>query len=362
MTPQDLKKLSPAALQQFAQLRTPAIEAVTSRFYADHASVYAAYGERGREACREDLGFHLEFLRPVLEFGIAAPMVDYLRWLAGVLSSRNVPVEHLGLSLDWLAEFFEEQLAPADAAIVRAALSQARDGLQAPADSVPDLNGNGTGASADYVEFESALLAGDRKAAAAAVSAHLARGHSLVDTELQVIQPALYSIGRKWAENLVSVAQEHLATAIAQSVMIQELGRSEPSEANGKKIVLACVAGNHHEVGLQMVADAFQLSGWEVNYLGADVPTPSLVQYIGSWKPDLVGLSISFAQQLAVARDVISRLVGEFGDQRPPVIVGGLALNNFKGLAEQIGADGWSQDSAGAIATAMRVASVDTES
>jgi methanogenic corrinoid protein MtbC1 len=355
--PEEPGKLSPAALQQFAELRIPAIEAVTNRFYSDHASVYAAFGERGREACREDLGFHLEFLRPVLEFGIAAPMVEYLRWLAGVLASRNVPVEHLAQSLDWLAEYFNEHLAPADAAIVAAALSRAGSGLQAHDDSALAPNSNLPEAWAECVEFETALLAGDRKAAAATVSGRLALGHSLIDTELHIIQPALYGIGRKWEQNLVSVAQEHLATAIAQSVMVQELGHCEPSEANGKRVLLACVAGNHHDVGLQMVADAFQLSGWEVNYLGADVPTPSLVQYIGSWKPDLVGLSISFAQQLPAARNVVSRMVEEFGDQRPPVIVGGLALNNFKGLTEQIGADGWGADSAGAVATAARVAS-----
>jgi methanogenic corrinoid protein MtbC1 len=242
---------------------------------------------------------------------------------------------------------------------VSEALSRASTGLLAREELASGQKNNLPEASAECLEFESALLAGDRKAAAAVVSARLARGHSLVDTELQVIQPALYGIGRKWEQNLVSVAQEHLATAIAQSVMIQELARSEPSEANGKKVVLACVAGNHHDVGLQMVADAFQLSGWEVNYLGADVPTPSLVQYIGSWKPDLVGLSISFAQQLPAARDIVSRMVEEFGDQRPPVIVGGLALNTFEGLAEPIGADGWGHDAAGAVATAARVASVD---
>ncbi|MEO8539100.1 MAG: cobalamin-dependent protein [bacterium] len=357
MTQVPLERLSPAALQRFAGLRVQAVEAVTNRFYQDHASLYASFGDRGREACREDLGFHLEFLRPVLEFGEAAPMVDYLRWLAGVLTVRNVPVEHLAQSLDWLAEFFSGHLPPEDGAIVAAALSRARDGLLADDGSSSGANTKLPEAWAECVEFELALLTGDRTAATAAVSERMARGHSLIDTELHMIQPALYQIGRKWEQNLVSVAQEHLATAIAQSLMMQELVRCEPSQPNGRKVVLACVAGNHHDVGLQMVADAFQLSGWEVSYLGADVPTGSLIQYVGSWKPDLVGLSIAFAQQLAAGRTVVSRIADEFGDQRPRVIIGGLAINNFEGLAGQIGADGWGADSASAIAAAARVAS-----
>ncbi len=65
-------------LQRYHGLRTDAVHTVTARFYAAHGSAYARFGPRGRDACGEDLAFHLEFLRPVLEFGMVAPMVDYL--------------------------------------------------------------------------------------------------------------------------------------------------------------------------------------------------------------------------------------------------------------------------------------------
>jgi methanogenic corrinoid protein MtbC1 len=117
-----------------------------------------------------------------------------------------------------------------------------------------------------------------------------------------VIQPALYNIGQKWQDNQVTVAQEHLATAISQSVMTYGLLKSEVPPANGRRTVLACVEGNQHAVGLQMVADAFQLAGWDVHYLGANVPTGALLQHVVNCRPDLLGLSVSFAQQLRVVR------------------------------------------------------------
>ncbi len=69
--------------------------------------------------------FHLEFLRPALEFGVLQPMVDYLAWLSSVLSARAIPIEHLALSLDWLGEFFAEHMSAADGALVADVLKAA---------------------------------------------------------------------------------------------------------------------------------------------------------------------------------------------------------------------------------------------
>ncbi len=131
-------------------------------------------------------------------------------------------------------------------------------------------------------------------------------GGSLVDFEGRVIQPSLYSIGEKWQVGEVTVAQEHMASAIVQAVMTAGLLRSPPPVLIGKRVLLACVAGNHHAIGLRMVCDAFQLAGWDVQYLGADVPTESLLDQVAKWKPDLLALSASFAQHLATVKDVIT--------------------------------------------------------
>ncbi len=347
----DTPALGAPGLQRFHELRYDAINAVTERFYAVHGSIYARFGQKGRDACRQDLAFHLEFLRPVLEFGLIQPMVDYLRWLASVLASRQVPAEHLSLSLDWLAEFFSASMEGPDARIVVAALRNTKARFLAADDAGPAMHGTAPEPWPEYEAFESALLAGNRRGAAEIVDRRLEQGHSIVEAELHMIQPALYGIGRKWQNNQVSVAQEHLATAIAQSVMAQGLMKAELPPSNGKTVLLACVAENNHCVGLQMVADGFQLAGWEVQFLGANVPTDALLKHIGERKPDLLGLSVSFAQQLRTVKEVMLRLTQSHGTARPPVIVGGLAINQFKSLAGALGADAWSPDAASAVAS-----------
>jgi MerR family transcriptional regulator, light-induced transcriptional regulator len=348
----ELEALDFDGLLRFQALQSQAVDAVSQRLYLAHGAAYARFGPRGREACREDLAFHLEFLRPALEFGTLQPMVDYLAWLDGILVARAIPMEHLALSLDWLGEFFAERMGAADGARVAAALNAAKTKFLARDEAVaaPSPADPWPGATA----FEAALLAGRQQEALAIVNACLDDGQSLVDVELRVILPALYQIGEKWRANEVTVAQEHLATAIVQSVMTAGLLRSQPPRMIGKKVLLACVAGNNHAIGLRMVSDGFQLAGWEVQFLGANVPTSALVGHVIGWKPDLVGLSVSFAQQLRFVREVIVDLDDRLGAARPAVIIGGLAINRFGQLAGALGADAHFADAPSAVAYASR--------
>lgn len=350
-----LARLDAGGLQRFEALRREAVEAVTERFYATHGADYEQFGARGRQACREDLDFHLEFLRPVLEFGLLAPMVDYLRWLATVLATRDVPTGHLALSLDWLAEFFAARLAGKDKETVVAALEDAKGEFLRRGPLGAETLTPPPPAWPESAPFEVALLAGDRREAHAVVDGCLAAGRSLVDIEMHVIQPAMFRIGEKWQRNEVSVAQEHLATAIAQSVMTAALSAVVPAPLIDRKVLLACVDGNNHVLGMQMVGDAFQLAGWDVQYLGASVPTAALVQQVAAWQPELVGLSVSLPHQLRHARQAIVTMRERLGESRPAMMIGGLAINQFRALAAQLGADEWCIDARAAVESANRM-------
>jgi len=351
-----LPRLGAAGLRKFQAVQAEAVNAVAERFYAIPASTHDRFGWLGRDACREDLTVHLEFLQPVLAFGLLQPLVDYLCLLADRLSAPSFPADRLELQLTWLAEYFAEHMAAPDGALVAAALRAAHTSFLATAQAllIPPLPPAPWAAAA---AFEAALLVGEQRQASAVVNSLLDGGHGLIDIELHVVQPALYAIGEKWQANRVSVAQEHMVTAIAQSIMTEGLLRSPPPAPNGKRLLLACVEGNQHSLGLRMVADAFQLAGWEVQYLGANVPSAALVVQVLAWKPDLVGLSMSLVQQLPAIRAVIAQLQDQLGGNRPPVIIGGLAVNRCNHLAAVARADAFSADAATAVLAAERIGS-----
>ena len=337
--------LSPEGLRLFWQLRHDAVASLASRL----------------EEIREDIWFHIEFLRPVLEFGLMDPMVSYLVWLREVQQARGLPGEHLADSVRWLGEFYAGRLAAADASAlstvlndVLAALEQAQAAPASPA--VADLD--------DWPEallFERALLDGQHHAALHVVQHALAQGHSLPDIETHVVQPAMVRIGEGWQANRVTVAQEHMATAIAHAILSSCLDRDTLPPPNGLRILLACVEGNHHALGLRMVADAFEVQGWEVTYLGANVPTRSLVDMVVAERPHLLGLSVSFAPQLGAVRDTIAQLQARMSDARPPVMVGGLAINRFRPLAHMLGVDGHAASAQDAVSLASQLLTVTTK-
>jgi len=284
-------------------------------------------------------------------------MVDYLGWLGSVLAARGIPAEHVALSLDWLGEFFAAHLETADGAVVTNALKAAVKNSQ-KAREVPPAQASASEAWPEAIAFETALLAGYQGEALAVMNRCIDDGRSFVDVEQHVIQASLYNIGEKWQVGQVTVAQEHMATAIVQLVMTMGLLRSPPPPMIGRRVLLACVAGNDHAIGLRMVCDAFQLAGWDVQYLGANVPTPALVLQVGEWKPDLVALSVSFPQQLRVVKDVIAHLGA--GDTRPAVIIGGRAINRFNQLAGMVGADAYRDNAQAAVAYANQSSIVRT--
>lgn len=187
------------------------------------------------------------------------------------------------------------------------------------------------------------------------IERRLAEGHDLLAIHRHLIQPALYCIGDKWRNNQISVAQEHLATAMALSVMAHGLARSPSPPARGNKVLLACVQGNHHAVGLQMVSDAFTLAGWQVNFLGANVPMDVLLDHARQWRPDLLGLSASLPEHVSGLREFVGRLKLAMGDQCPHVLVGGLGFTHAgTGVACCEDID-WVADPAAAVSAGERL-------
>lgn len=206
--------------------------------------------------------------------------------------------------------------------------------------------------AARYLE---ALLAGDRDAAVrTALDEGIARGLSVPDLYLGVIQPAQHRIGELWQENRVTVAHEHVATAISQLVMALAYPALPRQPANGKRTLVACVDDELHDLGARMVADFFEMAGFDVRYLGANLPADSLVGMVREESPDLTILSVTMAFHLDAAREAIRRL-REAGGDRLRVGLGGQAFAWDRGLPARLDADVHGRTAAEAVETARRV-------
>jgi cobalamin-dependent methionine synthase I len=119
--------------------------------------------------------------------------------------------------------------------------------------------------------------------------------------------------------------------------------------ANGKTMLAAAVAGNQIDIGLQAVADFFEMNGWRAIQLGANVPTSDIVRAVDDFEADLLGLSVSQALQLETVCTVIASVRSAQRGEHVKIIVGGFAFAGSEHLAQQLGADGYAPDPSSAV-------------
>jgi methanogenic corrinoid protein MtbC1 len=207
-----------------------------------------------------------------------------------------------------------------------------------------------TDPTTDCDRFLEALRRGDRRAADGVVDHILDRGAGLRDLYLDVIQPAMREIGRLWQENELTVAEEHLATAITQSAMGRAFERVYRwHESRNPSLIAACVDEERHQVGLRMICDLLELEGWDPAYLGASVPVESLVAMVEKRRPDVVALSAATAPNLPRLRDAVGAIRKAPLTTQPLIMVGGRAVSGNPELASRLGADITAADAAGAV-------------
>ena len=189
-------------------------------------------------------------------------------------------------------------------------------------------------------EYLSGLLRGDRRQCYLLVKEALDETITLQDLYEEVIGPSMMEIGRLWEVNEITIAQEHLATAITQSVisgLYEHLFSNKNPEYKGK-MILTCVGEELHELGPRMLADLIEMDGWDVRYLGANMPIDAIFEMVREEKPDLVGLSATVEENKEVIRDLIKRIKEEY-DPSIPVMVGGLAYVISPDLYQYTGGD-----------------------
>lgn len=213
-----------------------------------------------------------------------------------------------------------------------------------------DITSQITETARDYLQ---ALLAADRTAAHQIVTQALDNGLSIRDLYISVFQPSQYEVGRLWLLNKVSVAEEHFCTAATQAIMSELYPQIISSRRIGKTMVAACIGSELHEIGVRMVADFFEMEGWDTYYLGAGVTYEQVISAIKLHTPNLVALSATMTYHVQEVREIISSIRINLADLTPPIMVGGLPFNTNTNLWRDIGADLSAQNATDAVQAAQ---------
>ncbi|MBN2471646.1 MAG: cobalamin-dependent protein [Anaerolineae bacterium] len=330
--------------------------ALADRVYTRQRQIQPELNERydatGHQKSLRDTGYHLSYLAEALMAARPVLFVDYITWAHSVLKEYNVPGDHLTQNLVAMQHVLQKTLPAELYPAVDDLLSNAIEQLEQPPPSPPAFIHEGAKHSRLAQEYLSALLAGDRRQATTLIMDAVEASVPIREIYLHVFQPAQYEIGRLWQTNQISVAHEHFATAATQMIISQLYPYIFESPRNGRRLVATCVNDDLHELGIRMVADFFEMDGWDTFYLGANTPAGSIIRMLEETGAEL--LAISATMTLNVSR--VTRLIEQIrAASSVKIMVGGYPFNISKDLWQEVGADGYAPHAEEALATAARL-------
>lgn len=201
--------------------------------------------------------------------------------------------------------------------------------------------------------LEGRLLAGDEGGAWAVVESALASGMTPMGIHVDLLSSALARIGAAWDAGVVSIAEEHRATAVATKVVGRLGMRFSRRGRRRGRVVIGTPPGERHCLSVAVVADLIRGAGWEVVELGVDLPIDEFVVAVEKSAPvAVIAVSVGTSTNLEAARHLIAALKNSI---IAPVVIGGSAIDATTSAG--LGADGWASDGRAAIEAVAALAS-----
>ena len=158
----------------------------------------------------------------------------------------------------------------------------------------------------------------------------------LVITEGMV--PGMAVVGEKFEKGEYFLSE----LVVAAEVMKEGLKVVNPylkgSSSEGlRKVVIATVEGDHHDLGKNIVTSLLRVQGFDVADLGVDVPTDEIIDAVKEYQPAIVGMSALLTLTMPKMGEVIEALKSADLRGKVKVILGGTPVTEE--FAESIGAD-----------------------
>ncbi len=147
----------------------------------------------------------------------------------------------------------------------------------------------------------------------------------------ELLLPALSKIGEGWYRGDFTVQQEHFASALATR-RLETLLAATPAPTRSGRLLVGCPPQEEHTIGTLLLSLFLRRQGWNVVYLGANVPIAQMEVTIASTKPQLVILS---AHRLPTAA-TLQEMAKFLQDKQIPLAFGGNIFNNLPNLQKRI--------------------------
>ena len=219
-------------------------------------------------------------------------------------------------------------------------------------DAAPATTSKPKGNAAEEV-FE-AILAGKGDKAADATKRALDEGVAPQDIINGQMIRAMSQVGQNFQDGKAFVPQLLMAGRAMKAALeiLKPLLAGQASTTLGR-IVIGTVKGDLHDIGKNLVASMLEGCGFEVKNIGIDVPSDKFVEAVKDYNADILCMSALLTTTMTYMKDVIQALEDAGIRQNVKVMVGGAPVT--QNFADEIGADGYSDNANSAVAVAKEL-------
>lgn len=199
-----------------------------------------------------------------------------------------------------------------------------------------------------------AIIAGKQSDCAAATERCIAAGMAPADIINGQMIRAMGEVGKRFEEGKAFVPQLLMAGRAMKAglALLKPLMAGDSSSSAGK-VVIGTVKGDLHDIGKNLVASMLEGSGFEVINIGIDVPAEKFVEAMRDTKADILCMSALLTTTMTYMKDVLDALEKSGLRSKVKVMVGGAPVS--QAFADEIGADGYSDNANSAVALAKRL-------
>lgn len=142
----------------------------------------------------------------------------------------------------------------------------------------------------------------------------------------KILRPVMHKIGDDWATNRISIATEHVASNVAQTLV--KIIMDEVTGNTSKKKILLCVpVGEEHHLGCDVLETYLSIKGFKVYNMGTSIPTESILSFIENNKPDIILVSITLEDNISAGQRLVKKIKEQYDI---PILVGGYAFQEEK--------------------------------
>ena len=199
-----------------------------------------------------------------------------------------------------------------------------------------------------------AVLNGDQKTSIAVTQEALAEGVDPMELITKCMIPAMDEVGQLFEREEYFVPELLLSgRAMKGSLeLLRPLLAEAGTEPTGR-VVIGTVKGDLHDIGKNLVASMLEGGGFEVVDLGADVAPEKFIEAVKAHNANIVCLSALLTVTMPSMRTTIAALNQAGMREQVKVMVGGAPVT--RQFAEEIGADGYSDNANAAVALARNL-------